>query len=192
MSFLTNYAMIAVILLVITSLALLAHFNWRWTLLALAVQYLAAAWLVSLSWPLSLAAIKWVVGWMAGAVLATSQAGLREPPESLAGRLFRLLAAGMVLVAAYTVAPPAWAWLQVPQPVLLGTFVLVGVGLVQVSMTHQPLRVIVGLLTVLAGFEILYAALELSVLVAGLLAVVNLGLVLSGAYLLVTESRGGG
>jgi hypothetical protein len=192
MSFLNDYAIAAVILLVFTSLVLLAQFNWRWTLLALAVQYIAVAWLVSLSWPLSLAAIKWVVGWMAGAVLATSQAGLREPPESLSGRLFRLLAAGLVLVALYTVSPPARAWLQVPQAVLLGTLVLVGVGLVQISMTHQPLRVVVGLLTVLAGFEILYAALELSVLVAGLLAVINLGLVLSGAYLLITETRGAG
>ncbi len=189
MSFLSENAILAVILLAITALVLLVHVNWRWTLLALAVQYLAVAWLVSLSWPLSLAAIKLVVGWMSGAVLATSQAGLREPVEPLSGRLFRLLAAGLVLVAVYTVSPPVIAWLQVPQEVLWGTFVLAGVGLLQISMTHHPLRVVVGLLTVLAGFEILYAALELSVLVAGLLAAVNLGLALSGAYLLTTESR---
>lgn len=190
MSFLSDYALVAAILLAVTSLALLAHFNWRWTLLALAVQYLAVAWLVALNWPLSLAAIKLVVGWMAGAVLATSQAGTHEPAEPMAGRLFRLLAAGLVLVAVYTVSAPARAWLQVSLPVVLGTFVLVGVGLLQISMSHQPLRVVVGLLTVLAGFEILYAALELSVLVAGLLAAVNLGLALSGAYLLATEARG--
>ena len=40
-----------------------------------------------------------------------------------------------------------------------------------------------GLLSFLAGFEVVYAALELSVVVAGLLAVVNLGLALAGAYL---------
>ena len=189
MTFFHDYAILAVILLGITSLVLLAHFGWRWTLLALGVQYLAMAWLVSLSWPLPLAAIKLVVGWMAGAVLATSQAGLQEPVESLSGRLFRLLAAGLVLVAVYTVSSPVSDWLQVQQPILLGTFVLIAVGLVQISMTHHPLRVVVGLLTVLSGFEILYAALELSVLVAGLLAVVNLGLALSGAYLLTTETR---
>jgi len=42
--------------------------------------------------------------------------------------------------------------------------------------------VIVGLLTVLAGFEIMYAAVESSALVTALLAVVNLGLALAGAY----------
>jgi hypothetical protein len=46
------------------------------------------------------------------------------------------------------------------------------------------LRVILALLSVLGGFEILYAALEGSILVAALLAVVNLGLGLVGAFLL--------
>ena len=45
-------------------------------------------------------------------------------------------------------------------------------------------RVILGLLTLLAGFEIIYAAVESSELVAAALAVVNLGLALTGAYLL--------
>ena len=43
-------------------------------------------------------------------------------------------------------------------------------------------KVIVGLLTVLAGFEILYAAVESSALVTALLVVVNLGLALAGAF----------
>jgi hypothetical protein len=51
------------------------------------------------------------------------------------------------------------------------------------------MRVIVGLLTVLAGFEILFAAIENSILVAGLLASVNLGLALVGAYLLSSNTN---
>jgi hypothetical protein len=46
----------------------------------------------------------------------------------------------------------------------------------------------VGLLTVIAGFEVIYAAIETSVLVAGLLGVVNLGLALTGAYVLISGS----
>jgi hypothetical protein len=41
-----------------------------------------------------------------------------------------------------------------------------------------------GLLTVVTGFEVLYAAVEASILVAGMLSVVILGLALVGAYLL--------
>jgi len=61
-------------------------------------------------------------------------------------------------------------------------------GLLHLGLTSSALRVTLGLLTVLAGFEILYAAVETSVLVAGLLAAVSLGLALAGAYLLVVPS----
>jgi hypothetical protein len=40
----------------------------------------------------------------------------------------------------------------------------------------------------LTGFEILYAAVESSILVAGLLAVTNLGLGIVGSYLLIAGS----
>jgi hypothetical protein len=43
-------------------------------------------------------------------------------------------------------------------------------------------------MTVLAGFEILYATVEGSILVAALLAVINLGLALVGAYLLIASN----
>jgi hypothetical protein len=42
-------------------------------------------------------------------------------------------------------------------------------------------------LTALSGFEILYAAMEGSILVAALLVVINLGLGLTGAYLLISS-----
>jgi hypothetical protein len=184
MTFLKEFAILPVILVGITSLLLLIYPNWRWTLLAMGVQYLAVAWLVSLSWPLGLAAIKLVVGWMAGAVLSTTQAGSQVKAEPLSGRLFRLIAAGMVIIVILTLPAAVRTWFQVDQAVLLGALVLAGVGLLQTSMTHDPLRIIIGLLTFLAGFEVLYAALEVSVLVAGLLAVVNLGLAMAGAYLL--------
>jgi len=42
----------------------------------------------------------------------------------------------------------------------------------------------VGLMTVLSGFEVLYAPLEQAALVTGLLAAVNLSLALVGAFLI--------
>jgi len=40
----------------------------------------------------------------------------------------------------------------------------------------------------LTGFEIIYSAVESSILVAGLLAVTNLGLGLIGSYLLIADA----
>jgi hypothetical protein len=47
----------------------------------------------------------------------------------------------------------------------------------------HPLRVVLALLVFFSGFEILYAMVERSTLVAGLLALVNLALAMIGAYL---------
>jgi hypothetical protein len=73
-------------------------------------------------------------------------------------------------------------------PILWGSFILISFGLLQLSLTSHPFRVIIGLLTSLSGFEIIYAAIETSTLVTGLLAGVNLGLALVGAYMLIAPT----
>ena len=62
---------------------------------------------------------------------------------------------------------------------------LIGMGLLQLGFAPTALQTILGLLTTAAGFEIFYAVVEKSTLVAGLLSMTNLGLALAGAYLLV-------
>ena len=84
-TFLKTYALVPVILVGLTSLVLLFYPNWRWTLLAVAVQYLAVAWLVGLSWPVGLAAIKLVVGWMAGRCFRPSRPTPMRHPKPLSG-----------------------------------------------------------------------------------------------------------
>ncbi|MFM8370102.1 MAG: hypothetical protein ACKOBD_15250, partial [Chloroflexota bacterium] len=56
------------------------------------------------------------------------------------------------------------------------------------GVTSDLMRVVLGLLTVLSGFEIIYAAVESAILVTGLLAAVNLGLGVLGSYLLMAGS----
>jgi len=72
--------------------------------------------------------------------------------------------------------------------VTAASLLLIGMGLLHLGITAQVLRVTLGLMTVLAGFEILYSAVEGSVLVAALLAVINLGLALVGSYLLIASN----
>jgi hypothetical protein len=55
-----------------------------------------------------------------------------------------------------------------------------------VGLSGSNFRSVVGLLCLLSGFEILYAAVEASLLVAALLGVLNLGVGLAGSYLLQT------
>jgi len=71
---------------------------------------------------------------------------------------------------------------------LAGGLLLIGMGLVMLGLNARPLRVVLGLLVLFSGFEILYAMVERSTLVAGLLALVNLALALIGAYLHVAAT----
>ncbi len=179
-----------VILLLATSIGLLFSNDWRWSLGFLALQYVGVFWLVAQHWPLGMAAAKLVAGWMATASLAMTLLGIQyqgEPADSLwpQGRAFRFFMIGVVVILTASVTPRLEG--AVPGlglPVIAGGLLLVGSGLLHLGTTSQLLRVILGLLTVMAGFEILYAAVEGSILVAALLVVINLALGLVGAYLL--------
>jgi len=76
----------------------------------------------------------------------------------------------------------------IPLESAIGALVLVGLGLLQLGLTSHPIRVIIGLLTIISGFEIIYAVVEEPALVAGLLAGVTMGLALLGVYLIFQSS----
>jgi len=183
---------LAVVVIVMTSLFLLISQNWRWNIIALAVQYLALMILTAMVWPIGMAAVKLIAGWMAGAMLSASQPApeLVEDPQLVRSAvLFRFLAAMLVWILVCTIMPIFINILPLPAPLVIGAMLLIGMGLLHLGMTTRPLRVLIGLLTTLSGFELIYAAVENSVLVTGLLAIVTLGLALVGAYLLETLSR---
>lgn len=192
----TIIAWIVIIFLLLTSAGLLINRDWRMGLGLLGLQYVGVFWMANQHWPISMAAIKVVTGWMAIATLGITRLNLKEPEGETKhfwpqGRLFRLFTAGIVLVIIATVAPRVEDIIPgIGLPVILGSLILMGVGMLHLGMTAQPFRVILGLLTVLSGFEALYAALESSILVAALLSVVNLGLAMVGSYLLIGHYSG--
>ena len=181
-------AFISFLLLVLTSFTLLLSADWRWGILALAGQYMGVFLLVWLSWPLEMAVVKLVAGWMAGAILGTTLVNLSDedrasPPQI--NRVFRFLLGCLVLLIVFSVSPAIVEWVPDASIVQVWGFVLlVGMGILNLGLTTRPLRIILALLTILAGFEIIYATVESSTLVAGMLAGVNLGLAMVGAYLL--------
>jgi hypothetical protein len=176
--------------LLVTSAGLLVSRDWRMELGLLGLQYVGVFWLTNQHWPISMAAIKLVTGWMAIAILGITLLNLKEASDTdeqfwSQGRLFRLFAAGIVTVIVVTTVPRVEGIIPgIGFPVIYGSLILMGLGVLHLGMTAQPFRVILGLLTILSGFEVLYAALESSILVAAMLSVVNLGLALVGAYLL--------
>lgn len=184
----------ALLLVLAVSTALLLSRDWRWSIGLLAAQYLGAFWFLQSPWPVSMAAAKLVTGWMAAAVLgiALSATTLTEEETKASwpeNRLFRLFAAGLIVLVTLALAQSAVGWLGLSLPVAWGGLILLGMGILTLGITAQPFRVVIGLLTMLAGFEVLYAAVESSALVAGFLSVITLGLALAGAYFLNTPDE---
>ena len=182
---------VGVAILLITSLTLLLSRDWRLGIGALGVQYLGVFLLVSVTWPVNLAVIKLVAGWMAGAVMGltyvSSGLGRNETKIWPTERLFRLLAAALVILVVLSLTPQTVDWVPNIGPFqVAGGLLLIGMGIMHHALTEHSLQALLGLMTALSGFEILYAAVESSALVAGLLAVVNLGIGLTGAYLLIS------
>ena len=188
------FAWIAVGAIVITSVGLLLTRDWRWSISLLAVQYLAMFVLVLQHWPLGMASVKVVAGWMSAAILGMTCSGLSteefaEEDTWPRGRPFRLFAAGIVSLIV-VVATPGVDTIMADAgfAITSGSLFLIGMGLLQLGMTAHILRVTIGLMIILSGFEILYSAVEGSVLVAALLAVINLGLAFVGSYLLIASN----
>lgn len=183
---------VAVGVVVVTSVGLLIARDWRVSISLLALQYLAMFVLLLSHLPLGMASVKVVAGWMSCAILGMTRSDLTEIPEDEGlwprGRLFRLFAATLVGIIVAGAVPGVDAIMaDAGLPVTSGALLLIGMGLLHLGITSQILRVTQGLMTVIAGFEILYATVESSVLVAALLAVITLGLALVGAYLMIAS-----
>lgn len=191
----------------ITAILLVVSRDWRLNLIALAAQYFFVALLMTQVIRLEVAAVKALIGWLIcltfylteqQAKSLTRTAGER-PDYSLqdwfSGRLegwrqqgissrsaFAFMATVMVGVMAYAAAS------AFPLPQLSGELPLVcyslgGLGLLLVGLTYDPLRVGVGLLMILSGFDLFYVALEPSLVVTGLLGSISFVVALGMAYL---------
>jgi len=177
-----------------TSTAILINQDWRLSLGVLAVQYVAAFWLITRHLPFVMGSAKLITGWMVVAALGMTRLGLHssdEKDESVLprGEWFRVTLVCIIALVTLGATPrvesaiPGLGW-----QVIAGSLILMGAGVVHLGLTSDPLNVIIGLLMMLTGFEILYAAIESSILVAGLLAITNLGLGIVGSYLLIAGS----
>ena len=90
----------------------------------------------------------------------------------------------MILVATFALALRVVDWLDISLPIAWAGLLMIVFSLLHLGITSDPFQVIIGLLTLMAGFEILYAFVENSALVTASLAVIDLGLALAGAYFL--------
>jgi hypothetical protein len=183
-----------VILAFITGGVLLVSWDWRISIGSLAVQYCCVFVLVAISWPVETAAVKLVAGLMASALLGLSLFNLpkdmiHQTRFTTSEIIFRVIAALLAGLFAITGGSKLVEWFaEISIEQAYGALLLITLGLIQLGLTQRPLRVVIGLLTVMSGFGIIQAAVESSILITGLLAVITLSLSVVGAYLLTAPT----
>lgn len=181
---------LAFVVIVITAMSILVFRDWRIVSGALILQYLGVFALVAQSWPVGMAVIKLIVGWMATAAISLTYYRRENIPlfaETPSSFIFRGLIGLLVILTVFIAAPSLQAAMfpGLDLYILQGGLMLIGLSLMQLGTTQDTFLTVVGLLSVLSGFEVIYAGLELSSLLTGLLAIVNLGLSLVGVYFIV-------
>lgn len=185
-----------------TGTILLLMQDWRLTILAIEVQYLAlGAQLAHLVRP-EIAFAKVLTGIFVGLMLYLSarQAGWRQTltlgaegasalknapvtgSRRAAGRFFRLILALFLMVVAVSLAQ-TYPIDALPGAISASIYWLGLVGISLLILSENPLKVGQGLLTVLIGFDIWYSTLESSLLIVGMWGAVNLLLALAIGYL---------
>ena len=197
---------------VVSATLLVVSRDWRLNVFALAAQYFFVTLLMTRVVRVEMAAVKGLIGWVICLVfyLTEQQARLmedsREPKERVrlqgwfSARLdawrhqglsveaaFAFMGVVLVGVTVYA-ASDALPLPQMPAGLTLFCYFMVGLGMLLLGLSEDPLRVGVGLLTFLSGFDLFYVALEPSLVVTGLMGSISFVVALGTAYLEAARS----
>lgn len=206
----------AVLGVAVTATLLVVSGDWRLNVFSLAAQYFFVTLLMTRITRVEMAAVKALIGWVICLVFyvteqqtksvgtgsetgedvplrdwfAARMAGWRQKGIT-AQAAFNLMAAVVVGVAIYT-ASGTLKLPQLSQGLTLACCLLGALGILVVGLERDPLRVGIGLLTFLSGFDLFYVALEPSLVVAGLLGSISFAIALATTYVRAAQVAAGG
>lgn len=174
--------------------------GWRFSLVALAAQYAASGLLLSWTVPLSVAALKWLVGAMVLFILYPAGRrllwGAAYPlggaaTESRLGlnTAFRAVSAALLVVVALGLLY-RFPLGNLDASILFSSYWLLCAGLVVIFLARDPWMTGVGLLIYQTGFELLFTPVEQDLIVAGGLAALHILVALALAYLVTSKVAG--
>ncbi len=198
--------------LVVATCVLVAMHDWRLSIFALIVHYVVASLLLTRVIRADIAMIKMLVGMMVCMTLYVTARRVSEgspapvtpddkdsPYEEIprsrlrleSGWFFRLLIAFLGLAVASTAATRL-TLPSAPSEIILACSILLTQGLLALSVTDDPLKGGLGILTVIIGFDLFYSTIEQSLIVVGLLGLVNFSIALTIAYLTTLQAGAAG
>ena len=177
---------ILIIISVSVSGVILIFSDWRWRMVCLAVIQLIGFILIVQIWPIALASVKLISGWMGVALISAtmSSSSNKDQSESLvAAKIFKLMLAAFSWVVIAASVDQLNNWLPISYTYLFIGLVFFFCGIFFVSLITDINGIAVGLLIFLAGFDIIYSSLEGSALVTGFYGLIVILISLVSSYL---------
>jgi hypothetical protein len=108
----------------------------------------------------------------------------------MSNRVFNLFLAVLIGIAAYFLSPIVAKWfLGATNFQAFGGLLLTSMGIVVLGITNNLLKVIIGLISFLSGFKIIFVALDSSGLLTGYLSFLTLLLALLAVFSLSTQNE---
>ena len=192
MEYLQSYSIIATWMIALLCILLVVWDNPKFLLAGLCVVYALAAWLVTTSLLPSSGGAKFVAGVVACGIIYLGLSGsgwdveLDHDHPIPTGKPFRIGASLLVLLSAMGLTGNVSNLIpELLSNVAQGAMMLLVTGILILGLFDSAFRVGIGLLMLLAGFDILYSAVEPSLAIVALLALVHIGIALVVSYLLL-------
>jgi len=159
--------------------------TWRIRIAGLAIVYLVSFIIILQIWPIALASVKLIGGWMGVVLISASQISKPETErEKLfnSQSIFRFLVTALIWVVISAEASVFNDWIPIPYTNLYIGLIIIAGGLIFASVNQNIFDVIIGVLTFLAGFDVIYSSLEGSALVTGVFALIIIFISLLNTY----------
>lgn len=179
-----NTLLIAISILATGAIILME--DWRYRLALVAIIELIGFILIVQIWPIALASVKLISGWMGIALLATTfsfSAPGMAPSSPVASRVFRLMLITFGWLLVLVSAERFNQWLPIAYTNLFIGLVFFISGMIYLSLRMNPIDTVLGLLIFFVGFDVIYSSLEGSALITGIFGIIIISICLTGSYL---------
>jgi len=166
--------------------------DWQKILIGYAVIYLSAFSIFVQFWSFSFSLVKLITGLMSLVILGLSI--VRYPGQSnvktKAERIFRLITLLLIFTVLGFMVYRISVYLSIPLEIVMASLFIIGLGFIQLGITHELYKLFLAILILFFGFELIFASNETSLLINGLLATVTLLVSFMGGFLIINEQEG--
>ena len=160
--------------------------DWKWRMACLAVIQLIAFFLVVQIWPVALAVVKLISGWigitiMSAALVSSSSFSAYEQNTSF--KFYKLALIALTWMAVLVLVPQMSIWLPISYANMFCGLAFFLCGILFFSIHADMTETLMGLYIFLTGFDVIYSSLEGSSLVTAVYAVILIFIAILGSFL---------